>query len=318
MPQEEVVPFYRPPAPDVFKLKNLINEITRSKVVANGPVCRELESRVRDYHEVRYAVSCGNCTVGLALALQALRSLNRAKVAFLPAFTWYSTDWACQAAGLNRAYVDIDPSTWLMAPAGEEGEIAMPVGTFGAVPDLSQYQGSVLVDGAHLFSMPLDFSLITGSVISFSPSKLLTCGEGGMLLTDYSELAAKFAVLRDKYSRLSELNAALGLCHWDGIDAYKRDRRLRWEKYAKHFKRPQKAKTNYSVAGFRVSHETRERLCEHLKSRGIEFRLYYEPLVEGLPETDRLAKEIICLPNWYGCPTDRVISALTEFSQEPI
>ncbi len=269
----EEIPFYRPPRPQVHMLLSLTKQIADSKQVSNGPLCRELESRVRDYHDAQYAVSCSNCTMGLALALQALKTLTGAKTAFLPAFTWYSTDWAAKAAGLNRAYVDVNPSTWLMEPSGEAKEIAIPVGVFGAAVNPADYEGVVLVDGAHLFGVKIDLSLAAGVVMSFSPSKILTCGEGGILLTNYSELASKFAELRDRYARMSEMEAAMGLCHWDGRDAFLRDKRLRWEKYARVFKRPQIAQvTNWSVSAFRV--KERDKLDGYLKSRGIETRIY--------------------------------------------
>jgi len=312
MTEPLVVPYYRPPKPDLTKLRGLTQEIAKSYMISNGPVCRELEETVRDYHGVRYALSCSSCTVGLHLALRAAKALLNATLCTIPSFTWASTRFAAESAGLNVAYGDVNLDNWLMAPVkGDAQTVIMPVTTFGASVNTSQYQGNVLVDAAHAVGTPLDVSGALGAVLSFAPSKLITTGEGGMLLTDNTSMATSFTELRDKFGRMSEFNAAMGLAQWDGLDAYIRDRRNRWLKYCGVLSTPQKVSaTNYSTAAFRVRNQSA--LIECLKAKGIETRVYYEPLKAGLPVADRLYKEIVCLPTWYGCQTEVVLKAVQE------
>jgi len=315
-PDVPIVPYYRPPLPS-YTVGHNVKRSAESRIISNGPLCRDFEESIRDLQGARYALSCSSCTMGLILALRALRALTKSKDVYLPAFTWYSTGLAVEASEMNRVFVDSDPGTWTMVPSGHKDEITMPVSTFGAYINPGDYTGSILVDGAHALTVHIDLAHIAGVLLSFSPSKLLTCGEGGMLLTEFSEVAAKFEELRNKFGRMSEANAAMGLAHMDGLDAYMRDRKRRWEAYAQLFKSPQKATlTNYSIFGARV--KNRQTLQDHLKASGIESRAYYTPLVEGLKNSDVLGKEVVCLPNWYGCPTDVVITALKAYSKDPI
>lgn len=311
---EYEIPYYRPPRPNTDRLLKAAHAIGKSNMLSNGPLCRELEDTVRDFYDVTYAQSCGNCTVGLALALQALRKLTGAQTVHLPAFTWASTEWASIAAQLNRSFVDINPQTWNLRPCGDPKEITMPVSTFGSMIACKEYKGSVLVDGAHAMGTPIPFDNCSGMVISFAPSKLITAGEGGVLLTNNAALASKFDLLRSKFSRMSELNASMALAHWNGLDAYLRDRKNRWMRYREALKSvggiPQVAfVTNYSTAAFLVPNP--KSLQEELAKLGVETRRYYEPLIGGLKNTDEVASRIICLPNWYGCP-DTVFKALED------
>lgn len=312
-----MIPYYRPPRPDSARLANMVKKVADSKMVTNGDLCRELESQIRDYHGAKYALACSSGTMGLLLALRVLRKLVDAKDCYLPSFTWSSTDFAAEAAGMNRVFSDVNPLSWTMLPSGKKGEITVPVSIFGCFIEPQRYGGHVLVDGAHMLGVPFDFSKVEGVVYSFAPSKLLTCGEGGILLTDSAEVAAGFDTLRNRYARMSEANAAMGLCQWEGLQAYVRDRANRWKRYARRFKTPQKvALSNYTTFAARV--KDREALMKFLYEKGIETRAYYEPLVAGLKNADALGKEVLCLPNWYGCPDTKVIEALEEYSKDPI
>jgi len=310
---DEPIEYYRPAKPDMMKLKQFTQAIGMSKMVSNGPVCRELEETVRDFYGVRYALSCSNCTTGLVLALKVAKNTVNATQCVIPSFTWESTRFAVEANGLNVVYGDCDLNTWLLKPVKvDKNTIVMPVTTFGASLNLDNYGENTVVDAAHAMGTPLDISRAIGAVLSMAPSKIITSGEGGMLITDNSAVASAFSEYRDKFSRMSELNAAMGLAHWDGLDAYIRDRRNRWLKYSQVLKVPQKATlTNYSTAAFRIA-QGRDTLAEKLKERGIETRVYYKPLREaqGLENTAQLYKEVICLPTWYGCPTERVLDSL--------
>jgi dTDP-4-amino-4,6-dideoxygalactose transaminase len=312
------VPYYRPARPDMVALKRMCEEAAKSGTVSNGPMCRSFEQDVRDYHNVRYALSCSNATNGLILALRALKMLTDAKECVIPAFTWWSDQFAVESAGLSLLYADVEMEGWMMEPVTRKNAIIMPTCVFGGAVRDSAYEGHVLLDAAHALATPMDLSEVEGAVISFAPSKLMTCGEGGMLLTDNSKFATAFALLRDRFARMSELNAIMGLTSWGGLEAQLRDRRNRFQRYdAMGFGTPQKVRhTNYSTAAFRCG-ESRDAVVKGLKERGVETRVYYEPLWKGLPHTDQLFKEMICLPNWYGCPTDEVLKALSETIHTP-
>ena len=314
------IPYYRPAKPDAQRLRILTQEIAKSHVISNGPVCRELEETVRDFYGVRYALSCASCTTGLVLALKSAKNTVNATQCVIPSFTWDSTRFAVEANGLNVVYGDCDLNTWLLKPIkGDNSTIVMPVSTFGIAVDPELYGKHVVIDAAHAMGTPIDISKAIGAVFSLAPSKIVTAGEGGIFITDNLEAASAFSEYRDKFGRMSELNAAMGLAHWDGLDAYIRDRRNRWLKYGQILKVPQRVGlSNYSSAAFRIA-KGRDTLAEKLKEKGVETRVYYKPLREatGLENTMQLFKEVICLPTWYGCPTERVMDALYSILEKP-
>lgn len=311
-PSPVVVDYYRPAKPDGHMLRGYAAELAKTKMITNGPLCREFENTVKDFQNTRYALACSNATDGLTIALKAAKKLTGAKECVMPSFTWMSCPWAAENAGLRVMYGDCDLNTWMLGPIDRKKEIIMPVSVFGSYVDPKMYDGNIIIDAAHSLGVPIETSKSLGAVISFAPSKLLTCGEGGMFITDDSRMAAEFAAMRDKFARMTEMNAAMGLSHWGGLSAYMRDRKNRWQKYKDAMPcTPQAVKrSNYSTAAFRI--KNRDAVAEELKKRGVESRAYYQPLHKGLPATDKLFSEIICLPSWWGCPTDAVLKALSE------
>ena len=135
----------------------------------------------------RYAIAMANGTATLHTALAALGVQQGDHVA-VPPLTMSATTIAVLHAGGVPRFVDIDPDTWLMdntKPRRIESEVWMGVSLYGlhepnppwAIDDAAQ---TIRLHGTSAFTS-----------YSFQASKILTLGEGGMLVTDEEHLARR-------------------------------------------------------------------------------------------------------------------------------
>ena len=190
-----------------------IVEVYRSGWLAMGPRTAELEQAFRDYAAVREAVAVSSCTAALHLACLAA-GLGPGDSAIVPSLTFAATANAIAYTGATPRFVDIrgldrpwlsvdavaealDPSTKAIVNVSYGGH----PGETEALADLAERRGIVLLeDAAHACG-----SWIKGrhagtvglaGALSFSASKNAGIGEGGMLLTDSSEVAERARRLR--------------------------------------------------------------------------------------------------------------------------
>lgn len=222
--------------------------------------------------ETQWATTCGrkfgvavsNGTIALDLAVSAL-DLKPGDEVILPTFTIISCAAAVVRAGATPVLVDADPRTWTM----DVGQVAqkitprtralMPVHLYGHPADMTSlmrlardHSLSVIEDAAeahgaelHDPSDPSSPWLRCGSFgrmscFSFYANKLITTGEGGMILTDEPALAERLRSLRNlcfqprqrflhdelgTNARLTNLQAALGLAQIERFDEIVRRKR---------------------------------------------------------------------------------------------
>jgi len=167
----------------------------------------EFESAFATLHQMRYAVSCANGTVALELALRAA-GISCGDEVIVPAITFISTATSVLLCHGVPIFADIDPQTLNLCPAEAERLItrrtrAIIVVHFGGHPaDMDAFQeiakrhGIALIeDAAHAHGAiwrgcPVgNFGL--AATFSFQSFKLITSGEGGIVLTNSQEIANK-------------------------------------------------------------------------------------------------------------------------------
>lgn len=187
-----------------------------SGYLVQGPRVAEFEQLVAEHVGVEHAIAVSNCTAALRVALLALGTQPGDRVVVAP-YSWVATANVIELCGAIPVFVDIDPATFNMdaallgdtlgrlRAAGDIGTVRaiMPVHTFGNTAGIGD-----LVRVAAEFGIPLveDAACALGaredgrpagsfgtiSCFSFHPRKIITTGEGGMLLTD-DDGAAQFA-----------------------------------------------------------------------------------------------------------------------------
>jgi UDP-2-acetamido-2-deoxy-ribo-hexuluronate aminotransferase len=178
-----------------------------------GPEVAELERSLAGYVGARHCVAASSGTDTLLIALMALGIGPGDEVITVP-FTFIATGEMIALAGAIPVFVDIDPRTYNMDPAGIEAAITprtraiMPVSLYGQCADFQAINAiaarhglAVIEDGAQSFGATQNgrhscgLSLV-GST-SFFPSKPLGAyGDGGALFTDDDELAKAMREIR--------------------------------------------------------------------------------------------------------------------------
>jgi dTDP-4-amino-4,6-dideoxygalactose transaminase len=323
-----------------------VRQILQSRQLTNGAFVREFEAAAESFLGVPHCVAVSSCTSGLILVLQALGV--RGEV-ILPSFTFHATAHSVLWNGLRPVFADCEPGTFCLDPAAVRAQLLantaaiLAVHLYGnpiAVTELEAIAAErgipLICDAAHAFGTEFRSARVgsTGAaeVFSFSPTKLLVAGEGGMVSTRDPELARRLRAARNYgdagtsdpelpglNARMSEFHAALALRGLPGIDqriARRNQIRLRYERQLGSvpgitFQQIRSgcrttAKDFSLIVDQAEFGQTRDWLLERLLRRNIEVRRYFWPPVHR----QKLYREI-----WDGRPlpvtewvSDRVIS----------
>lgn len=231
-----------------------IRQVIETTAFINGPQVNTFATHLAAYAGCKHAITCGNGTDALQIALMAL-GLRAGDEVILPAFTYVATAEVVSLLGLVPVMVDVDYDTFNL-PAGRlkqaltpRTRAIVPVHLFGQTCDMApilEFAGRhglyVIEDNAQalgaVYTFPDGTRRHAGTLghigcTSFFPSKNLGCyGDGGALLTDDAALAERIRMIANhgqkiKYhhqvvgcnSRLDTLQAALldvKLPHLDG------------------------------------------------------------------------------------------------------
>ena len=292
------IPYHRPLKIDFETPKDL----RESGMLSNFKYVNYLEYKIRQLYGVEYAIACSSNSIGLLITLQALKNNDEFKYILTPAFAWFSSKWAILTSGNIPTFVDIDKETWLME---DKGYNQLAIHTFGNVIKINGKNR--IYDGAHaLGSVIKDFGMAT--VFSLAPTKLITSCEGGIIVTNDHELGGKIIQLRNKVSRMSEINAIWGastLSRLDEMLEWKRECRKYYEKNLPGEFQKIPIDSNHATIGF---------LTDMVMPPEIEFRKYYMPLEFGLPNANYVYGKIICLPSWYGVDYELVTDKILQFN----
>lgn len=211
-------PGNQPPLP--FALPDIGEEETEAMVQAvrsgwltTGPVTRAFEEEFAATVGADHAVAVNSATAGLHLALEAL-GIGPGDEVLVPTWTFTATAEVVRYVGASPVLVDVDRRTLNidLEDAGRRvsnrTRAIMPVHFAGLpVPRTllanfaEQHDLRVVEDAAHAFpckseDLPIGRGASEAVVFSFYATKTMTTGEGGMLVTDDSELAARARIMR--------------------------------------------------------------------------------------------------------------------------
>lgn len=190
---------------------------------------REFGRRFAEYHGAKYGVAVTNGTVSLELALAAA-GVKAGDEVIVPAYTWEGTAAAALFVGAVPVFVDVDPDTYCIDPALVEAAITprtraiIPVHLGFRFADMdrlcaiaAEHKLFLLEDCAHAhggrFNGQGAGSIGGAGSFSFQTSKLMTAGEGGIVITNDIDLADQVIRLANcgrPARRESPPNPALG------------------------------------------------------------------------------------------------------------
>jgi dTDP-4-amino-4,6-dideoxygalactose transaminase len=282
-----------------------IREIFESGWVSIGKYVEELEDEFRKRFKVKHAIACSCCTQGLIIAMKAAGWRNK-RIA-VPAFTWPSTIFAIESnVGNTPVFCDIDPQTWIMdlnTLDENSYDAAIAVDIFGNQVNI-ETDKPLIIDAAHGFNLEKLGHRGIAEVVSFSFTKIVTASEGGMILTNYDEIAKTAYELRRLASRMEEVNALLALSSMKKYNHFYDAKLGIIESYLKNFDFSYSLQqipecTNHSVFSILLNNSyVRDAIADALKKNNVEIKIYYEPLVEGLVNTDQVYSRIISFPTY--------------------
>jgi perosamine synthetase len=236
-----------------------VTECVRSGWISSaGRYIEQFETAWAAYCQRAHGVAVANGTVALEAAIECL-DLEPGDEVILPSFTIISCALAVVRAGGVPVLVDADPRTWCMDITQIESKIrprtraVMPVHIYGhpvdmdPLMDLARRHGlAVVEDAAEVHGAEYRSGWRDGrgtwkrcgsfgelSCFSFYANKIITTGEGGMVVTDDDDLAARLRSLRNlcfrsdrrfyhtelgHNFRVTNLQAAIGLAQIERVD----------------------------------------------------------------------------------------------------
>ncbi len=295
----------------------------RSGAYIGGPALAAFLTELAARHRVRHAVGAGSGTAALRMLLQAA-GVGPGDEVLVPAVSFFATAEAVVQVGARPVVVDVLPATGLIDPEaarralGPRVRAAVPVWLFGnRPPPLALGPGvRVLDDAAQAVGRDLSGR---SAALSFYPTKVVgAAGDGGALLTDDPELAARATRLGSHGSaqahdhhaigghlgdnnRLDALQAAVLGPHLADLGRRVARRRAIAARYAtlRCGAVPHDPESPVSVYCIRVL--DRARLVAHLTRAGVASAVYYprplhqQPALTGRVRlTDCPAAEAFC------------------------
>ncbi len=227
-------------------------------ISSEGRFIREFEQPWAEYCGAKHGVAVSSGTTALQVAVSALR-LEPGDEVIMPAFTIISCALATVETGAVPVLVDSDPRTWCMDVRQIAGKITprtravMPVHIYGHPVDMDpvlelaeEHRLFVVEDAAEAHGAQYKGRRAGGlgdmGCFSFCANKIITTGEGGMVVTSSDEHAERIRSLRNlafrndrrfyhtelgHNYRLTNLQAAIGLSQVECIDEHlQRKRRM--------------------------------------------------------------------------------------------
>ena len=300
------------------ELKYVTEAVQSGWISSAGKFITELEEKFAAFCGVKYSVSCSNGTTALHLAVEAL-GIGAGDEVIIPTFTMAATCNAVIYAGAKPVLIDAEKETWNMDVAQIEKRITsktkaiMVVHTYGHPVDMDvvmdiarKHHLYVIEDAAEAHGAEYQSrkagSLGDIAAFSFYANKLMTTGEGGIVVTNNQAWAERAKSLRNHFFgkkhrylheelgynyRLTNIQAALGVAQLEKVGQYIEARRKNAQFYNSLLKEvkgirlpPEKpwAKNVYWMYGMVIEDDfgvSVARLREELLKRGVDTRAFF-------------------------------------------
>jgi len=314
--------------------KQYLNECIDSTFVSYlGKFVTEFEDQIKEYTGAKHALAIVNGTMALHIAMVAEGIVENDEV-ITQALTFVATANAISYQKAKCIFIDVDKDTMGMSPhalrtfleknasvengicinktTGRRIKACMPMHTFGhpcrideIVTICKEYNISVIEDSAESLGSFYK-GKHTGTfgkigVFSFNGNKTITCGGGGMVITDSDDVAARLkhlsttAKVQHQWNyvhdeigynyRLPNVNAALAVAQMESLENYLHDKRDLAAQYRAFFNgnsidfisEPESAKSNYWLnAVVLENREQRDAFLDATNSAGVMTRPIWE------------------------------------------
>lgn len=308
------------------ELEYAIDCIKTNWISSKGKYVEEFEKKFTKYCGYKYGITTTSGTTALHLALASI-GVGKGDEVIIPAFTMIATAFAVIYCGAKLALVDAEPETWNMDVNKIEDKIIdrtkviIPVHIYGHPCDMDpimklakKYDLYVVEDAAESHGAEYKGKRTGGighiGCFSFYANKIITCGEGGMIVTNDEEIAERAKSLRNLsfpkekriylhsevgYNyRMTNIQAATGLAQFEKIDKLVEMRRGNAHLYNEYLKNVEGiripvekewAKNVYWMYSILIEDEfgmSRDELMKKLREKGIDTRIFFIPMHQQL------------------------------------
>lgn len=342
---------YFPPE-EIAWLQDQLAEILSHKL-SMGPRVKKFEDEFAAYCGCTYGVALSSCTAAMETALTCL-GVGPGDDILVPVQTFVATGMAVHLTGARPVFTEISAETfsmdfddaWQRVTDRTRGAIVVHFGGIvspsfpGFVERMHGTGRFVIEDAAHAHGAELGSrragSLADVGCFSFYPTKIMTTGEGGMLVTDRSDIADTARSLQNRglnlrgaseeyarparNNRFTEIAAAMGLSQLKCLPGFLDARRSVAEAYDERFrensaigalKAPASSRPSYwRYSAVPATTIDREALKSRLGAEGIVIDWPYDPPLHlqpvfrtlfgtkpgMLPFAEALMSRHICLP----------------------
>ena len=336
---------------DRGRLLERINDLLDRRSLTNdGPYVQEFEKQIAQTAGAKHCIALCNATLGLELTIRALGIKGEVIV---PSMTFIASAHALQWQQITPVFCDIDEETLTLDPARVEELLTprtsaiMGVHLWGRachidkLTDLARRNNLKLIfDAAHALACSWNGQKIgsfgDAEVFSFHATKFLNTFEGGAVVTNNDELAAKIRVMRNfgfagydnvislgTNAKMSEVSAAMGLTGLESMDQFVATNYRNYQQYHEELRDVEGVtavaydvaeKNNYQYVVLLVDDSvtgiTRDQLMDLLWAENVRARRYFYPgchrmepyaslypdAAARLPVTERLVQQVLLMP----------------------
>jgi dTDP-4-amino-4,6-dideoxygalactose transaminase len=341
-------------------LERIDDLLNRRWLTNDGPFLQEFEKRISERVGVKHCIAVCNATIGLEILTKAI---GLSAEVILPSFTFIATAHALRWHGITPVFCDVDSATHNIDPL-RVAELITPrtsgiigVHVWGrpcnvdALVHLAQRHNlRLLFDAAHAFGCSHNRRMIgnfgNAEVFSFHATKVLNTFEGGAVVTNDDELAAKMRLMRNfgfagydivsslgTNGKMSEVSAAMGLTSLESLEKFVAANCRNYKEYRQQLAEvpsvsvlayDQDEKCNYQYIVLEIDEGalgiTRDQLDDIFWAENVLTRRYFYPGCHrmepyrtlyaqaslSLPETEKLAARVLCLPTGTAVGSDEI------------
>lgn len=313
-----------------------VEEVLRSDFLTQGPSIERFEQRVADYCGAKYAVAVTNATSALHIACKSA-GLSHGATLWTSPITFVASANCGRYCGAEVDFVDIDDKSYNMSAdelekklaAGDKPKVVVPVHLCGQSCDMEKiyalskkYSFTIIEDASHALGAMYKDTRVGSccysdmTVFSFHPVKIITTGEGGMVLTNNKKLYEKLVLYRSHgitrdaskmtkeadgpwyyqqielgYNyRMTDIQAALGYSQMERLDTFVARRRQLAQRYDELLadlpiripKQSVDTNSSWHIYVVRLdktrTSKSKVEVFEEMKKRGVTLNLHYIPV----------------------------------------
>jgi perosamine synthetase len=332
-----VIPVARPYIGD--EERDAVDRVLRSGMIAGGPEVEAFEAEFAEF--VGGSVHCvavNSGTSALHMGLLAA-GIGPGDEVIVPSFSFAATGNSVALTGATPVFVDIQAADFNLAPDAVRAAITdrtaaiMPVHLYGHPAPMGELTSIADQHGLLLFE---DAAQAHGAALggrnvgqfgrmaafSFYPTKNMTTGEGGMIVTDDAEVARTAKLLRNQgmerryenevvgfNTRMTDIAAAIGRVQLGRLPGWNDARRKHAAVLDAELRGvvvpPVATDAVHVYHQYTIRSEDRDGLMARLDAAGVGYGVYYPTPIHrlpsfglelDLPETERAAREVLSLP----------------------